>query len=315
MSVLWQLLTVSIPITIGASFMSLMTVIDSSVVLGRLQSAGGLGLSETAASGLFGQYTRGLTIFNLPPALIVPVSVSIVPAIAAAVARRNAGAATGEAGNIMQSAVKLVCLLAMPASAGLIVLAAPILTALYNDQRETTIHVLMILGAASFFVCLQLVTMAILQANGHERLTMLTIPAGGIVQVVLDYILVGNPAVGIIGSPFGTLSCYAVISTLNIAFIIAKVGERPRFARAFLRPLLCSALMAAAAFLIYRLVSGVGSIALGTGRLAVAVFLAVTIAVAVVFYLVLVVVLRAVTAEDMRLVPKGEKLVRVLQLK
>jgi stage V sporulation protein B len=73
--------------------------------------------------------------------------------------------------------------------------------------------------------------------------------------------------------------------------------------------------MAGAAFLVYRLVSGVGSLVLGSGRLAVAAFLAVSIAVAVVVYLVLVVVLRAVTAEDMRLVPKGDKLARALRLK
>jgi stage V sporulation protein B len=93
------------------------------------------------------------------------------------------------------------------------------------------------------------------------------------------------------------------------------VQERPKFSRAFLRPLLCSALMAGAAFLVYRLVSGVGSLALGTGRLAVAAYLAVTIALAVALYLMLVVVLRAITAEDMKLVPKGERIARVLRLK
>ena len=78
-SVFVQLMKVSIPITIGASFMTIITVVDNSVVLGRLQN--GLGLSELESSALFGIYAYGLTLYNLPSALIVPVAVSLVPAI------------------------------------------------------------------------------------------------------------------------------------------------------------------------------------------------------------------------------------------
>ena len=39
------------------------------------------------------------------------------------------------------------------------------------------------------------------------------------------------------------------------------------------------------------------------------------IGVAVVVYLVLVIALRAITRDDMRLIPKGEKLARILHIK
>ena len=78
----------------------------------------------------------------------------------------------------MQSSIKLVNLLAMPASAGIMVLASPILTALYNDPRQLPSDMLVILGAATLFVCLQFVTTAILQANGFERVALITFPVG-----------------------------------------------------------------------------------------------------------------------------------------
>jgi len=179
------MLKVSIPITLSSSFMSIMVVLDTSIVLGRLQNA--LMYSEADANALFGIYTRGLTVYNLPPALIVPVSVSIVPAIAAAIARKT----EDEAKSIMQSSMKLNNLLAMPACAGIVVLSSPILVALFGDGRQLTANVLMILGAASYFVCLQLVTMAILQAHGFERIALLTFPAGAIVRISLSYLLAG----------------------------------------------------------------------------------------------------------------------------
>ena len=304
-----QLMKVSIPITVGASFMTIITVIDNSVVLGRLQD--GLGLTEIEASAQFGIYAKGLTLYNLPSALIVPVAVSLVPAIAAALAKGRGG----EARSIMQSSVKLVNLFAMPSCAGLMVLATPIMIALYDDSRRLTADVLIYLGAAAFFVCLQLVTTAILQANGNERLPMLSIPIGGAVKIALVYILVGNPRIGVLGSPIGSLACFIVICALNIIFIMIKVKERPKFGSVFIKPLLCTAVMSALAFLVYELCHRVGASAIGTGRVAVAAYLAVAIAVAAVAFVVLIILTRTITMEDMMLVPKGEKLAKILRIK
>jgi len=423
-NILGTLMKVSLPITIGASFMTIMVVIDTSIVLGRLQWILGtmndeliLKLSELPLidfgriidslqsadlsilsiaepthidysrfiSGLssadldslitklssadFGIYARGLTIYNLPSALIVPVSVSVVPAIAAAlgklkgskdsaanvstetgtetstdtnadtstdtskIASKNAvytskalpeavsHAKTGseanrsEAGGIMQSAVKLVTLLAMPAAVGIMVLANPILVALYNDSRQITTTVLIILGASSFFVCFQLINTAILQANGHERLAMMAFPVGAAIKIALGYILVGNPAIGIIGSPIGTLACFVTLAILNIIFIIVKIKDRPKYIKVLLKPLLCSSLMAVCAFFSYRILLLLGSGLLGEGRMAVTVYLAGAILLSVALYGVLVIVTRTVTMEDMKLVPKGEKIGKLLRIK
>lgn len=308
-NVLGRLMKVSIPITLSASFMSIMVVIDNSIVLGRLQSVHLM--TELEALAQFGIYTKGLTIYNLPPALVVPVSISIIPAIAAALARGS----EREAGSVMQSSVKLVNLLAMPAGAGIMVLAGPILTALYQDTRQITATVLLIMGAASFFVCLQYITTAILQANGYERVALLTIPIGATLKIALGYILVGNLKIGILGSPIGTLVCFIVISALNIIFIIAKVKNRPKFSGIFVKPLLCSAVMACVAFFVYELVHRVGSGIIGSGRLAVSAYLATAILLAVGVYAALIIVTRTITIEDMKLVPKGEKLAKMLRIR
>ena len=307
--VLGRIMAVSVPITLSASFMAIMVVIDSSIILGRLQSA--LGFTELEASALFGIYSRVMTIYNLPPSLVVPISISIIPAIAAALAAKRAG----EAGLIMRSSVKIVNLLAMPAAAGMIALASPILIALYSETRQLASTMLLIMGAASFFACLQYITTAILQANGHERVALMTFPVGAALKITLGYFLAGNPNIGIVASPIGTLACFIVISSLNIAFILARVKERPKFSSVFVKPLLCSAAMAGAAFLAYQALFRVGAGFIGAGRFAVAFYLAVAISVGVAVYGVLIVVSRTVTMEDMKLVPKGAKLAKLLRVR
>ena len=309
LNIFGRIMKVSLPITLTATSMSAMVFIDNVIVLGRLQSA--LGYTEQQASELWGVYALGLPIYNLPLAIAVPISLSIIPAIAAALTREK----PGEAGVIMQSSLKLVNLISMPASAGLIILASPIIKALYGYDLPLAANILTVLGFAAFFACLQYITTAILQANGHERITLVIFPIGAIVKIAVAYFLSGNPNIGIIASPLGTLACFIVISTLNICLIRAKVKEKPKFSKAFFRPLLCTAVMAVATFLTYEGLFRLGLGTIGTHRLAITAFLMVAILVGILVYGIFVVVTRTVTMDDMKLVPRGAKLAKLLRIK
>jgi len=304
-----KIMKVSGPITLSAVFMSVMVLIDTSIVLGRLQTA--LGFSEYEASVLFGIYALGLPVYNLPLALVVPISVSIIPAIAAAIAKGR----DHDSALIMQSSLKLVNLIAMPSAAGIIILAAPILKVLYNYDMQLATTITMILGAASFFACLQYITTAILQSNGHERVVLITFPIGAASKIIVAFFLSGNPHFGILASPIGTLVCFIVIAILNIAFIKARIKNKPKFVKVFIRPLLCSAVMGVATRLVYELMHRLGSTIIGSCQLAVALYLAISVIVGVIVYAVLIIATRTVTITDMKLVPKGEKLVKILRIR
>jgi len=308
--VLGRLFKVSIPITLSASMMAIMTFIDTAVVMGRLQT-GALMLTEAGARSEFGKYALSISIYTLPLALIVPLSISIIPAIAAALARKQAT----EAGLIMKSSVKLVNLLAMPAAAGLMVLASPIMIALYNDSRELPAKILLILGAASLFTCLQYITTAILQANGHERIALMTFPVGAVVKIALSYILVANADIGILGSPVGTLACFAIIVFLNIVFIKIKVREKLGFITSTLKPLACTLVMAAVVYFVYAGVSRLGSAVISAGQMAVIVYLGIAVLIGVSVYAVMIVVTRTITKEDLAYLPKGDKLAKLLRVR
>lgn len=302
-----KILTVSIPITLSSSVLNIINIIDTSLVRGQL--ANGAGLPAERVDVLYGVYSKGMTLFSFTSSFITPIAVSVVPVIAAALARKNAQEARGA----VESSMKLTNLLAMPAAVGLTVLAEPIFTVIFPGSDSHGPALLQVLGIASFFVCAYVITNAILQASGYERLALLALPIGGVVKIAVNYVLVGSPAVNISGAPVGTLLCYALVTLINVIFIAVKLPERPNYLKITLRPLICSLLMGGAAWGIYGLCDKF--IPLAQGRLRGVVCLGIAVVAAVAVYGVLIIALRAVTKEDILLLPKGEKLAKMLKIR
>ncbi|NLT14337.1 MAG: polysaccharide biosynthesis protein [Clostridiales bacterium] len=304
-----RILKVSAPITMSAAFMSVLTLIDTIVVRSRLHTGAGFPL-ETVDT-LYGVYAKGQSLRSLPSVLVVPVAISIIPIITAALSNHRQRAAKA----VTETSLKLTNVLSMPMALGMCVLAYPIFNVLYPGSNENGPACLSILGIASYFVCLQLMTTAILHANGQERPPMLSFIIGGTAQLVVDYLLVANPSVGIVGSPVGTLTCYFMVSVLNIFFIIKKVESRPEFSKTMLMPSLCSLVMAVAAKSVYELLyrATAGFLRTGYWRMAVCLFAAILIAAIV--YAILVLATKTVTREEIKLLPKGERIADFLRMR
>ena len=298
-----DLLRIGVPVTVGAAGMSAITLLDQMLVMSTLQNR--LGLSEAAATALYGEYTFGMTLFNLPSSFIYPVTISLIPAIGAALARREQETARIQT----ETAFRVTALLAFPAGVGLSVLAGPILELLYPAVPETAAaaaYHLSVLGIACIFVCLMVMTGGVLQAYGHEYIPVISLLCGGGLKVVANFLLVADPEVGIRGAAVGTLSCYVLITVINLIAIHRLVPRRPDYFAVFSKPVLATAAMAVVAAgswsLLDRLLSG--------SRLAVVMAIALAVAV----YAVAVLVLRAVSRQDLLALPKGEKIADFLRM-
>ena len=296
-----RLLAIGVPITIGACGMTLLNLLDQSLVQGTLQNS--LGLSEAVATALYGEYTYAVNLFSLPTAFIYPVTISLIPAITDALTRRDYRAAKSHTA----SAFRMTALLAMPAGVGLSVLARPIMDLLYfavPDTAAAAAEHLRVLGFASILVCFMAMTNAILQAYGKERIPLWTLLAGGVMKVVTNYLMVANPAIGIHGAPVSTLYCYALIVLLNLIAIWRCVPEKPDYFQVFWRPAIAAAVMGIVARGIYHALQAAIS-----GRVAVLI----AVMAAVIVYAVFAVALGAVRREDVVGLPKGEKIARFLR--
>ncbi len=73
-----------------------------------------------------------MDLINLPPSFVYPVTMSLIPFAAAAMARKDSAGAN----RIISSAFRLIAILAIPAGVGLSVLSGPILMMLYPAQKR-----------------------------------------------------------------------------------------------------------------------------------------------------------------------------------
>jgi len=299
-----ELLAIGVPVTVGAVGMSCITLLDQTLVMGTLQNV--LGLSEAQSTALYGEYTFGMTLFNLPSSFIYPVTVSLIPAISAALARGDRRGACGQT----EAAFRITALLALPAGVGLSVLAGPILDLLYPAVPETAAaaaYHLSVLGIACVFVCLMIMGNGVLQAYGKEYIPVISLLVGGAVKIAVNHLLVANPAIGIKGAPVGTLCCYVTIAAINLLAIRVCVPERPAYGKIFLPAAAATAVMALSArggyALLSRLQDSDSLSTLGAIALAVAVYGA-----AVLLFGVL-------RREDLLALPGGEKLAAILRMK
>ena len=137
--------------------------------------------------------------------------------------------------------------------------------------------------------------------------------AGGAAKVAVNWFLIAVPELNIVGAPVGTLACYVVICIMNYIFLCRTLHERLHIGRCLARPLLSTVLMAAVAGGVYAGLSAAMGGDLSWKRMALAMLAAMVCA--VVTYLVAVVKTRAITLADMQLIPRGEKLAKILHIR
>ena len=292
------LFIIAIPISVSSSVMSVADLIDTVVIQRTLQS---LGYTKDIANAMFGNYsTLAVPMYNMPTVLIYPISCSIVPYVSSALAENN----MKKAKEVMTSSLKIASLLAIPSALGLSVLAKPILSLLFKNKAsvETAAPLLSVLSIAVFFVGMLSVTNAILQANNHERLPIISMLTGACVKILMSFVLM-RTGLEMFGAPLGTVLCYITIAVMNFIFIAKKIGLVPDFKSVFLKPFLASLPCVVAAMLSYKIFAGFHE------KLATLI----AICVAVVVYLIAVLVFKAVTEDEIVMLPKGKKLYALLK--
>ncbi|MDD6799315.1 MAG: polysaccharide biosynthesis protein [Firmicutes bacterium] len=296
---LGALIAIAIPVTLSSSVMSLTNVIDGIIITRRLYS---IGYTEEVVKTIFGNYkTLVIPMFNMPPALIYPISYSIVPLLSSAIAAED----KKRVDMIMSASLRVAALIALPCSLGMSVLAEPILKLLFAaESAKRAAPLLSVLSLSIFFVGMLAITNAILQAHKHERKPIYSIVAGSIVKLVSSYILIGIPSIGMYGAPIGTFLCYLTVMIINFFFIARYIGFMPSVAGVFLRPFLASVICAASALGSFLLLSRLCS-----SKIAVIV----AIAIAAVVYFFTIFMTKAISREDILLLPKGAKLCRIFE--
>ena len=300
-----ELLVIAIPITLGSAGLQIINLFDTMIYMRRL--TGALQWTEKMADSAKGVYNFCQTVFALPCSFIPTITIAVIPAITASLTRKD----LAEAKATSESSVRTMALIAMPCAAGLFVMADPVIRLLCSTYTEDRIQLaatmLAILGLTVIFNSLVLLLNAIMQAHGDVTTPVINMLIGGVVKVIVNYILVAIPSLNIIGAAIGTIVCYVTITVLDLIAMRRSVTTRPAIFRNVLRPAAAAGIMGAATFfaaaLLRNLTDSNTIVCLGA------------LIAAVIVYAIFVVVLRCITYEDCMLLPKGEKIAKILHIK
>ena len=276
--------------------------------------------AENISRSLYGNYSGSLTIYNLPLSLMAAITASVIAAVSAALARRDRRGAA----RITGSALRITALLAFPMGVGLFVLGTPIIRLIFPELDASVAGPLLsTLGIASIFVCLMLVCNSVLQAHGFINLPVVIMALGGVVKIVTNYNLVAVPTIGISGAPVGNVLCFGLCMVLDLVVIARVIHGRPDYLPLLAKPAAAAGVMGLGAWAVYGMLSKLlsyeevtqaGETIQTLGKTGNGIAVMGAILIAVIIYAVLVVALRAISREDLSLMPKGDKIAKILRL-
>ncbi|MGN0659910.1 MAG: oligosaccharide flippase family protein [Emergencia sp.] len=300
--ILRKIIAISVPIIIGSEIMPIMTLLDTGIIMTRLQATGWSYEEAKSLYGLLSGFCNSLIAF--PQVFTQAVAVSLVPAIAAAFKVRDQ---KGVQDNI-RLGYRVTMIMAFPCAFGIFSLAEPILLMLYPAQKASAIAAvptLMIMAISVIFLAITQTSVGVLQSIGRQTLPVIHLAIGCVGKVILTYVLVGVHDVNIKGAAIGTMFAYVVALILNNISVKRYTGTKIDYNMTYLRPCAAAALMGVCAYAAQKLLMML------LKHNSIATLLA--IMVGVVVYVILIFALKAITLDEVETIPGGTKLVKIIR--
>lgn len=298
--ILAGLIKFAVPITIGACFLFGLDILDTTILNGGLKSI----FPVPQADKLYGIWGNVGKIYDLPGAMVIALSTSMLPALTAAFTRKDHRRVVRTA----SSALRITFLVTIPCAVGFVLFGGPVAGVLFFTRPDTVNwagKLLPVLAASVVFNGLLYTTNSIMQSMGHTVRPVIHMAIGGAVRVTVNYLLVSNPDINIMSAAIATLASNFMIMILNMFAVYRLIPGLENPLKTVVPALLAAALMGAGAYGVYWVLSLLisGKIATIAG-----------VAVAVVLYMVFGILLRAIRPGDIRMLPKGDRIVKKLGL-
>lgn len=300
---LLNLVRFAVPITIGSCFLSLLDTVDGAILMQRLQT--GAGFTQEMADWWNGTLGNARKFFDLPGAFVVPISTSLLPILSGAIAAKD----QRQVDRISSTALRVTLLIGIPSSVGMAIFARPICQLLLYNQpevAESAAPLLTMLSLAIAFSGLLFTTNSILQSFGRATRPVVDMAVGGVVKVVLSYVLIGIPEIAAMGSAISTVVSYVVMVVLNLIAIRSSLPHMDSIVKTALPLLLSAGVMGGISYGFYWVL---------TRWISPQIAVLPAIILAIVVYAVCVVLFRGVSYDDVVMLPKGQTLARLLRMK
>lgn len=296
-----KILYYAIPICFGALVLPLLQLSDSFTVANLLMKSG---YPAEEANILKGVFDRGQPLVSFGAFFATALSLSLVPAISEAKARK----AYSTIKSRTELALRLTLFIGLPTSIGLAVVAEPVNIMLYQNDRGTL--TLIVLSFTTIFSTLGITSAGILQGLGKVILPARNLLIGVLFKIGLNIVLI--PILEITGAALATVIAYGVATTLNLLAVAKHTKVRFEFKTFFFKPLLAVSMMAIVVLIVEKASMNFFFGMITSYRLYFSVVALISVLTGAVVYGIALLISGSITRTDMQYIPKVNKFIPLL---
>lgn len=291
-----RLIYVAAPAVLVTILWPIMQLADSWLIPLRMRN---LGFSNDVIREGLGHLGMALTLSQFPNIITVALATSLVPAISEAWALRSKRLIRHR----VEESLRIALVFGIPCFAFLTTLAMPLSQILFGYAEVSEPLKVLAFGAVS--LGLIQATTGILQGLGNMSIPVRNLAFGVVIKFALNFILVSNPKLGILGAAWSTTIAWGIIALLNMISIFRKVGAVIQIKSGLLYPTVASGVMA---LLIYYL-QDTAAYFMPKGIVTIS-----SLIIGFIFYFLLLAMGGSLQKRDIHLVPVvGKPLARILQ--
>ncbi len=302
-----KLIYLATPIIVGACAMPLVQLADTAIITNTLNSMKSIMLfgkevvlNSKIVDSLFSLLTAYVNpIVNMPAVFSLALAISLVPSISSSKARNDLRGISDKA----SIGLKLSMLIGLPCAAGLYLLSTPIIHLLFAGLKGDNLiiagNLMRIMSISVLFLTILQTMTGILQGLGKTYLPVINLFIGIGVKVLISIFFIRMPEVNIRGAAYGTVACYAIAALLDVICVVKYAKARLRIFHNFIKPMLATACMGFAIYVIMPYVaSGEYSRLMTIGA----------ILIGIVVYVFFAFLFGAINRWDMEYLPEGKRI-------
>ena len=290
-----RILLVSIPITLSAIMSTLSKIVDIVTVVKGLKKF----LPDSVAKAQYGILSGKVdTLATLPLSFNIAFATALVPSVSALITKKD----TRTASKRISFSLLTTMIIGLPCTFGMVVFAQPIINLLFPNATEGG-FLLQIFSFTIIFAVLMQTTNGALQGLGKIMTPAITSFIGVALKLILNLILVPNPKYGVNGAAIASVVNNFFAFFLSFVILRRTIKLELGVTKFVLKPLLATLAMCVCSYYIYTILLGMVAAKLAT---------IIGIVFAVIIYVVMVILLKIFTQEEILMIPYGQKLNKIL---
>ena len=291
-----RILRLAIPASLTSIITSINKNIDAITVVRGLKKI----TSADEAKRLFGILSGKVDMLTaLPLAFTIAFATALVPGISAAKAKGDKKTIETR----IKSSFLLTMLIGLPCAFGLFTFAGPILRLIFPNAYDGAT----VLQAMSMLIVFTTITQTLsgsLQGLGNYKVPVIALFIGVVIKTILNIVIIPIQGIGIYGATSSSILCHFVAFVIEMIALKRMTKINFEFEKYFAKPILASVIMSVLSYCAYLGLKMIIPRSIAT---------IVSILLAVVIYGFAVIVLKILSEEEIKDLPKGAKIYSVLE--